>query len=45
VEKKKVEYVPAIGIESTNLFMMISPKDPTHFPTDELVLEFRKLTK
>lgn len=42
-EKKKVEYVPTTGRESTNLFMMFSPKDQTCFPTGELVMEFRKL--
>ena len=43
MEKKKIEYVPVIGRESTNLFMMFSPKDQICFPTSELVLEFRKL--
>lgn len=43
MEKKKVEYVPAIGRESTNLFMMFSPKDSTCFLTDELVLKINKM--
>lgn len=43
MEKKKAEYVPAIGRESTNLFMMFSPKDSTCFLTDELVLKINKM--
>lgn len=42
MEENKVEYVPAIGREPTNLFMMFSLNNPTCSPSGELVLEFRK---